>query len=182
MTLPLPHPEQNPPGPTLPPVTVPTPLPQSPSQKVDEAKLLPLWEPPWARPLVLLPQNQPQKQKIRILLNFVVVNPNFKEDRWGSYKTHCSPMRKVVRDFKTTTPPLPPYPLWHGLQCLPILPHQRDVKRAVRPVSGPKTTHGGAGHSPGALGGSGDPPSRRGHRLGNCRESKATNICATSPP
>ena len=41
------------------------------------------------------------------LLNIVVMNPNFKEDCWGTYKANCSPIKKVVNKCKTTNP-LPP--------------------------------------------------------------------------
>ena len=39
----------------------------------------------------------------------MVVNPDYNESRWVTYKAHCGPMRKVVDDFKATNP-LPPSP------------------------------------------------------------------------
>ena len=54
-------------------------------------------------------------------LNAAVVNTGLKEDRWGIYKAHCSPMKKVFDDCKATNhiPPIPydvsidSYPSYH---------------------------------------------------------------------
>ena len=43
------------------------------------------------------------------LLNIVVMNPDFKEDHWGIYKSQCGPIRKVVNECKAKNPP-PPRP------------------------------------------------------------------------
>ena len=37
-------------------------------------------------------------------LHFVAVNPNFKVDRWGTYKAHYGPIKKFVDKCKTTNP------------------------------------------------------------------------------
>ena len=45
-------------------------------------------------------------------LKVVVVNPDYDESHWVTYKAHCRPMRKVVDDFKATNP-LPSAPTTH---------------------------------------------------------------------
>ena len=42
-------------------------------------------------------------------LNIVVVNLDFNKNCWGTYKSHCGPMQKLVDECKIINP-LPPRP------------------------------------------------------------------------